>query len=191
MMRSLLQQGSRISNKKGVSLMIGYVLLVVMAITLSVLVFAFLKLYLPKNEPKCYEDVVLSIDEVTCQNGKLELTLTNRGLFDINGAFIRIGERGRIYKQAINDNPEVLFLEAGEDNVLTPGETWHSLSYDYPGLDVQELEVEPLLFIDDKPALCEKAVVSKDVVCITTPLAPESLGALEDESANNKEQSQG
>ena len=150
-------------RKRGVSLMIGYVLLVVVAITLSVLTFAFLKLYLPKDEPKCYEDVVLSIDEATCQDGKLQVTLTNRGLFDINGAFIRIGEGGRIYKQVINENPESLFVETGEDNLLAPGETWTSTDYDYSGIGNQELEVEPLLFIDDKPALCEYAIVSKDI----------------------------
>ena len=88
---------SREVNKRGVSLMIGYVLLVVIAIGLSVAVFAYLKLYLPKDEPKCYDDVILSIDDLICvggEGGNISVTLTNRGLFNINGAFIRVGEVG-------------------------------------------------------------------------------------------------
>jgi len=102
-------------DKKGVSLMIGYVLLIVIVISLSIAVFAYLKLYLPKDQPKCQDNVILSIDEVTCvvsetvpTQYEVSVTLTNRGLFNINGAFIRIGGVGRIVKISLNKADEYL-----------------------------------------------------------------------------------
>ena len=158
-------KGLLLRDKKAVSIMIGYVLLVVIAIAISVMVFAYLKLYLPLNEPRCYDDVAISIDKVSCSNGEVDLTLTNRGLFNINGAFIRIGEKGRIYKEVLNPNqPETLFASGG-NTVLAPGATWSSTPYSYSEIGSQILEVEPLLFIDDKPTLCENAVVKTEVFC--------------------------
>jgi len=166
-MKSLLQQ-----DKKGVSIMIGYVLLIVIAIGLSVAVFAYLKLYLPKDEPKCRDDVILSIDRVSCigiggGNFEVSINLTNRGFFSINGAFLRIGEVDRIFKTLLGDG-EVYFLE-GNNPVLKPGDSWnpedpYSYTPDNPN-EPQELEVEPFLFIGNKPVLCEKAVVSKIISC--------------------------
>jgi len=162
MVKGLLQQ----ENKKGVSLMVGYVLLIVIAIGLSVAVFAYLKLYLPKDQPKCHDDVILSIADASCVNDVVNITLTNRGFFNINGAFIRIGDQGRVFKTLLNDD-ETQFLFIGDpnnDGLLNPGESW-SKNYAYTSTGPQELEIEPFLYIDGKPALCEKAVVSKIVNC--------------------------
>ena len=149
--------------------MIGYVLLVVIAIGLSVAVFAYLKLYLPKDEPKCYDDVILSIDDLICvggEGGNISVTLTNRGLFNINGAFIRVGEVGRIFKTLVNEEDNFLFIGDDGDALLNPGETW-SRTFDYNGNGIQQVEVEPFLYLENKPVLCEKAVVSKLVDCST------------------------
>lgn len=156
----------RKADKRGVSLMIGYVLLIVIAIGLSVAVFVYLKLYLPKDEPKCYDDVSLSIDEVACENGAITLVLTNRGLFNVDGAFIRIGAYGRVYKQLLNDDEShFLFIGAGGDSLLNPGESWEGGPFAYGGNGTQELEVEPFLFLGERPSLCEKAVVARIVEC--------------------------
>jgi hypothetical protein len=173
MERSLLQK-----DKKGVSLMVSYVLLVIIAIGLSVAVFAYLQLYLPREEAKCLEDISLSIDEASCEfshgeNYNISIKLTNRGLFNVNGAFIRIGEQGRVFKVALNQEDNFLFLEAGLDNVLNPSESWEPDSpYTYvpdnPSTP-QELEVEPFLYEENKPVLCEKSVVSKTIFCISEP----------------------
>jgi hypothetical protein len=162
MVKSLLLR----ADKKGVNLMIGYVLLIVIAISLSVLVFAYLKLYLPKDEPKCYEDVSVSIDKLECLGSNTDyvvsLNLTNRGLFTIHGVFIRIGEEGRVFKKLLNSDG----LITTEDGLLKPEETWSvSFTYNEPA-GIKEVEVEPFLFIDNKPALCEKAVVSQLVECV-------------------------
>jgi len=157
--------------------MIAYVLLIVIAITLSVLTFAYLKLYLPEDRPKCYNDVALSIDSYVCDdfngndNFQLDVTVTNRGLFSIQGAFVRLGEAGRIYKKVMNSNPQSTFKISDLDTDLEPGESMelthnNRLNNEYVGTDGNYvLEIEPLLFIDSKPALCETATVRKDITC--------------------------
>ena len=166
MMRDLWRE-----DKKGVSLMVGYVLLIVIAMALAVAVFAYLKLYLPPEEPKCQVDVSISIEELNCSSERIDISLMNRGLFNIDGAFIRIGNVSRIVKTTLSEPDVHRFIgDPSGDSILNPGESW-SVTYDpndfdsYGAIGVQELEVEPFVFIGAKTALCEKAVVSRRVNC--------------------------
>jgi hypothetical protein len=156
-------------NKNGVSVMVGYVLLVVIAVGLSVAVFSYLKLYLPKDEPECNQEIVLTIDEVSCfgegADGFVSVKLSNRGLFSVNGVFIRIGDRDRVFKELLTGD-ELLFTP----EALAPGEEYDFLRLSYDGYvegQSRELEIEPFVYIDNEPALCEKSVVSKLVNCVT------------------------
>ena len=69
--------------KRGESTILGYVLLIVLAIGMAGAVYAYLKLYVPKEVPRCPEDVKLSIEEVSCEGGWLSVTIGNRGLFNV------------------------------------------------------------------------------------------------------------
>ena len=96
-----------LQDKKGVSLMIGYVLLVIIAIGLSVAVFAFLKLYVPPGSPECPEEVKLTIEDYSCTgdgsgNYSLEVTFANKGLLRVYGVYIRLGAPDRTYKPLMN-----------------------------------------------------------------------------------------
>lgn len=124
-------------DKKGVSQMIGYVLLIIIAISLSIAVFAFLKLYVPPASPECPEEVKLTIEAYTCEetspgNGQFALTVTlaNKGLLRVYGVYIRLGKPGRIYKPLIN---------TGERS----GEVWGDLFF--LGLDVDGKPMEGYL----------------------------------------------
>ena len=145
--------------------MIGYVLLIVIAVALSIMVFAYLKLYLPKNEPQCYEDVAIALDDITCENGRIDFNIVNRGLFTVDGAYIRVGQEGRVFKKTLNEDS--LFFG---NNVLLPGVVWESPIYEYPDGAAGgnfELEVQPIVFIENKPALCENAVAKQKITCST------------------------
>src|SRR3989338_1085874 len=113
-------------NKRGVSLMIGYVILIAVAIGLSTAVFFYLKLYLPPDKPKCYENIDLVVEDVSCaplgcgQGGaQIFVNFTNRGLFNLNAAYIKFGESGRTFKTILNDPPDDDFL-ASDCNSLDP-----------------------------------------------------------------------
>lgn len=76
-------------KKKGVSVIIGYVLLVAFAITTSIFVYSWLKTYTPADILECQEGVSLMIEDYELANGILTLTIKNNGRFDVAGYFIR------------------------------------------------------------------------------------------------------
>jgi hypothetical protein len=163
------------NNKKGVSLMIGYVILISLAIGLSLGVFYYLKLYLPTEEPKCPSDVSLSVDEVNCvsigSNYNVDINISNRGLFNVDSAFIKIGDRNRVFKENLNNANNRWDGSDLCDNglVLKPGEKYCGTFEYKPGNSIissQELSVEPIIWIDNKQVICTNAVLKKNIECV-------------------------
>ena len=158
--------------------MIGYVLLIIIAIGLSVAVFSFLKLYVPPSTPECPDDVKLTIDAYTCTDigsGEFDvsITLTNRGLFKVYGVYIRMGE-DRIYKPLINEEDFIFFANGGA--YLHPEVSAVKGSYVYSegGFDGGEriIEIEPIYLEEEEgsiPAVCENALVRKTITCPSAP----------------------
>jgi hypothetical protein len=79
------------SQRKGVSLMVGYVLLITLAIVMGIVAYNWMKTYLPRDAAECPEGVSVFIKEYKCSNDQLNLTLKNNGRFDIEGYLIRVG----------------------------------------------------------------------------------------------------
>jgi energy-converting hydrogenase Eha subunit A len=46
--------------------MVGYVILIIIAIAVSILVYAFLKVWVPKDKPECLNDVTLIVEKKEC-----------------------------------------------------------------------------------------------------------------------------
>ncbi len=155
-------------DKKGVSEMVGYVLLIVIAVSLSVLVYAFLKIYIPPEKASCPADVSLSIEEFRCEGGAVALTLRNRGLFSVDGAYIRIGDPGRVFRQILNDE-NILFVDYYEDEGMPPDAVWpkngNPAVYSYSGTGEKTIEIEPVMFVEDEVVLCDKAIITQTVTC--------------------------
>jgi hypothetical protein len=168
-------------DRKGVSLMMGYVLLIVIAIVIAVLVYIFLQLYLPKDRAECRQGITITIDDLECDiaNNKLNIQMTNRGLFTVDRVQIRVGDEGRIAKDLINgvgvddykfrmpcdtgvdpecDNP-VQYYEELLPNWFSSGE------FSYASAGTKEVEVQPAMLIEGELVLCEQSTVSKIVVC--------------------------
>ena len=76
-------------NKKGVSIMIGYVLLISIAIILGVVVFNWMKSYVPSEGLKCPADTSLVIDKVECLGGAINVYTRNNGLHNVTSYFIK------------------------------------------------------------------------------------------------------
>lgn len=166
----------RVLGNKGESTIIGYVLLIVLAIGMASAVYAFLKFYIPQDQSACPADVHLAIERMQCENEKITIELRNRGLFTIDGAYVKIGNRTRAFKETINcpDSTQRLppaceiYFTTGippySPEKLVPGNVLNR-TYTYTSLGTYEIEIEPLLVIDDKPTLCVKAVVAQEVEC--------------------------
>ena len=96
-------------NKRGISEVVSYVLLIVIAMGLAAIVYTFLKVYVPKEKPECKEGINIIVNDVSCINDGsnyiLQLVLENKGLFEINKAYLRIGRDAASYKEDIGSNP--------------------------------------------------------------------------------------
>ncbi|MEM4230467.1 MAG: hypothetical protein QXF25_01155 [Candidatus Pacearchaeota archaeon] len=79
-------------NKKGVSEIIAYALLLVFAVSMSGLVYSWLRKSIPKIEEKCPDGVSIEIASYFKESeGKVaHINITNRGLFAINGFSFRL-----------------------------------------------------------------------------------------------------
>ncbi|MBS3072030.1 hypothetical protein J4408_03495 [Candidatus Pacearchaeota archaeon] len=166
-------------NKKGVSIMVGYVLLVVIAVSISVLVYNFLKVYVPKEKPECSKEVSLIIQEAECiiSSGKsyFSLTVLNKGLFNIDAMYIRLGNETRKVRQLVNDETKnssySVYLPKG---YLLPGQEFRSpLYYDVTWITNNKegeyiLEVQPGIFSEGELAICEQYVTIKKVTCLAS-----------------------
>jgi flagellin-like protein len=83
-------------NKRGISEVIGYVLLTGFVIVLSVGIYAWMKGYVPKDTIGCPDDVSIFVKDYSCSGQTLNLTLKNNGKFNIAGYSIY----ARNYSQA-------------------------------------------------------------------------------------------
>ncbi|MCK4553333.1 hypothetical protein KAT80_03955 [Candidatus Pacearchaeota archaeon] len=120
-------------NKRGISIMIGYVLLVVFAMIMGTIVYKVIKTYVPKDVPECPESVSIFIKEINYTENSLKITMINNGLFDIAGYSIRatnsssqeiatkdLSDFLRFSLEAKAINGVVIFL--GGDNPMKPND---------------------------------------------------------------------
>ena len=155
-------------GKKGLSNLVAYVLLISITISLSVLVYGWLKSYVGGEDvEECPEGINLIIDSYECYtgaNGNLTVKVKNRGLFDIDGFTLRVHDE---------DYAEFGFYVFTADGVsLSPGES-NATVYkfaDYNAVhagddieDVKLVDVQPFL-IDGGRINCD-AYASQRVTC--------------------------
>jgi|SRR3989338_731186 len=168
-------------NKKGLSEMVGYVLLVAIAIGISVGVTLYLNAYIPKEKPECPEDISLLIKDASCKvvntgsisKTELALTLYNNGLHNVDASYIRMDTEGKKSKKWINNpsKPEIgdsnfyFYSPAGGTTSLAPGK---EKSYLFDISDFKEgayvLEIQPAVFSKNLIAACP-AVLSQKLHC--------------------------
>lgn len=79
----------QVKSKKGISIMIGYVILITIAVVMGTIVYAWLKSYVPTNVSKCPDGTSIFVKDFTydCKNS-LNVTIQNNGRFSIAGYYI-------------------------------------------------------------------------------------------------------
>ena len=75
-------------DKKGVSVLIGYVLLISFVIVISVIVYQLLQTYAPSEIQSCPSGTSIILKDYECDNKWLNLTVKNNGLFNVGGVFV-------------------------------------------------------------------------------------------------------
>jgi hypothetical protein len=104
-----------VKNKKGLSVIIGYVLLMVVSIVMSVIVYQWLKTYVPKDTATCVDGTSMFIKtvEYNCTSNILRVTVKNNGRFGIDGYFIHASNKSGEKLATIDLSPKLIV--AAED----------------------------------------------------------------------------
>ena len=160
-MRALLRLGKR---KRALSNVVGYVLLISITISLSVLVYGWLKFYVSEdNIETCPDGVNIIIRDYECNSspigedpnrGYLSVTLKNKGLFKVDGYMLRVHDREDA------DFGFYIFDDVGI--AIMPGEEY-SITYNftdniidgYTLKKVTVVEVQPFIREDGNKIHCE------------------------------------
>lgn len=145
------------SNKRAVSTIIAYVLLIGLAISMSVLVYNWLKLHTSPDESQtCPDSVSLSIENISCSASQYQLNLTvkNRGNFIIKDISVKVSDEGEIGTDELSLNYAVN-LGIGESKEVLY--SLDGLSYRVPLF----IEVQPEIFEDGKIVYCSQKVSQK------------------------------
>ncbi len=197
-------------KKKGMSLMISYVLLISFAIIISTIIYRQIEIYAKiKNPINCPDGVSFFIYDVNCdmESSNLTFKIKNNGRFDIAGYFIHATNKSNQELATIDLSPNlisggsnltksILFSQIGE-NVLNPNnERTGVFKLDNK---IYSIEIVPVRYqkINNRMRFvqCGDARIRESVSCVTfDPLNMSGLvswwkfeGNANDETNNNND----
>ena len=156
-------------NKSALSNVVGYVLLISITISLSVLVYGWLRFYVDVQDIKtCPDGVNIIIESYQCSPsitrgpaGSLNVTLKNKGLFTVDGYELRVHDR--------EDADFGLYSFGFVEEIIHPGEEFTKI---YNFGEVEEVVLTTVTLIEVQPFIKEgatklrcKSHVSQKVEC--------------------------
>lgn len=154
-------------NKKAVSEVVSYVVLIVIAIAIAAFVYPYIKnLVVPPEKETCPENVFLSIEQVLCDVSEQNLSIqfVNRGLFSVSGAYVRLGEPNATARQQINQGQEIFPRPLPPDETITYKYHWPATIGTQPGQYM--IEIQPAILKNRQIALCQgPAIVVQGITC--------------------------
>jgi len=165
-------------NKKGLSAMIGYVLLITFGIVMAVIVYAYLKTYIPTEPTACPEGSSVFLKEYSCSGNKLNLTVKNNGRFNIAGYFIygTNNTEQKIATTAMYENytekthvvqGAILFSPQDPQGAMKPGLEMNgtfNVSNDLVRIDLLPVRIEGE-GQDLKFVVCGNARIKEEIIC--------------------------
>ena len=172
---------NKIINKKGISVVLSYVVLIMIVIILAGMTYTWLKFRIPKEIPKCPDDISIIIknycyvEEEIGEEDDYEYLLTvifqNKGLFNIDGILIRYGDD--VDDPAMNSfemkNEAGAWIESPYMELETaPGETKTVKGLKYSEddeEDIEKIELTPFIYKEGSKEiiLCEDAMISEEI----------------------------
>ncbi len=166
-------------NKKGVSVLVGYVLLITFVIFMGVIIYSWMKSYVPKNDLNCPDGTSLFIKDYECDSSELNITLKNNGRFNVGGYFIRVTDTPQAGLATIDISQNLTSGGStitpfgvkfqGNDNSLVPtyDETHIFDISDYA--QIYSLEIVPLRWQEEdrrkRLVTCKTSILREDITC--------------------------
>ncbi len=150
----------RIKNKKALSEIVSYVLLIVIAMALAAAVFSWVKFYIPQGEKEaCPDEAALAVTEYSCtEPGILNATISNSGYFNIDGFFAKASNQtGKLPAIMLNTTNTEMHNATGpgrydfklDRNTMGPLMNQQSvrLSFDYSSMGaIRVLQIQPFQY---------------------------------------------
>jgi hypothetical protein len=177
-------------NRKGLSIMVGYVLLVSLAIIMGGIIYAWMKSYVPRDPLECPDGTSLMIKNYhyNCSDFTLNISLKNNGRFDIGGFFIHASDNSSITLPTIDVSPTInvsasekilikypstnSIIFSGEgDNSLKPGDEIATVLLELSGIGrIYYLQIIPTRWQEQENVLryvsCgDVSIVREDLSC--------------------------
>jgi len=158
-------------DKKAVSLMVSYVILVSIAISLSIGVYVWLKDYTnvsPKTD--CKDGTSLRLENYTILEENITLFLKNNGRFNISGFIMIVGnDSEKMPTDLLPPHGSVAVggapVSKGHFNFdppLKPGETQKAVFLKASDYEIKVIQIQP--YIRDKRIIvCEQAVIKENI----------------------------
>jgi hypothetical protein len=173
-------------NRKGLSVVIGYVLLIVISLVMSVIVFIWLKTYVPSDSLQCSDGTSVFIKDISydCTNSILNITLENNGKFSIDGYFIHASNKTNEELATIDLSSKIIFggeafgnsisFDPLNQNSFAPGgnDNEQFSSFNLTGYGtVYRIEIIPTRFQEqngkNRFVSCTDAKIRQDLACMT------------------------
>ncbi|MBU0906666.1 MAG: hypothetical protein KKD18_04510 [Nanoarchaeota archaeon] len=164
-------------NKRAVSMMVSYALLVVIGIAVAAISYPYLKsIVTPPDFAECPPDMSLSIEEAACNRAdwSVSVRLLNRGLFNVTGAFIRFAHENRTVRDQINRDREIFIKGTSDTSPLAPGQETAYVTYQVGSLGYLPengsfiLEVQPAVYKKGVLVPCSGKIITQSIECIST-----------------------
>ncbi len=168
-------------NKKAVSLMVSYVLLVSIIIIVSIGVFAWLKTISNISPPTdCKEGTSAILENYTCTDGLtggIDLYLKNNGYFNINGVILSVSNDTGIFPVVylmpkFDEEPQGNIKgHSFFDEPLKPGEiiTANFSNIDGNDMDtvdfnnIRVIQIQPFIVEETGKIICQNAIIKQNI----------------------------
>lgn len=181
-------------NKRGVSEIIGYILLIAIVVVISIFVYGFLKTFVPQETLTCPDGTSVAMDTIVynCTLNTLNFTVDNDGTFSIAGYFVHISNDTTQQIAAIDLTPyyvgpssykvgnSILFTTYGalDPNILAPGKeegitvNAYNLSLSIPQIaarSINKIDIIPIRYVEyngkTRLASCSNAEIVVPISC--------------------------
>jgi hypothetical protein len=172
-------------NKRALSIVIGYILLITISIVMSVIVFQWLKTYVPKDTIKCSEGTSVFIKDISydCTRMRLNVTVKNSGKFSVNGYFIHASNKTNEELATIDLSSKIIAGGNVSGSSITFSQSQNSLTPDEPTNTkksifnvtgygtLYRIEIIPTRFQEEdgknRFVSCGDAKITETLTCIT------------------------
>ena len=166
------------NNKKGISEMVGYVILITIGVLMGLLVYQWLKTYVPKEAIECPDGTSVAVQEPACNGNQLSLVVKNNGVFKVDGYYIYgtldPDEKVATENIATLRDPQTDHVDFG--NSLNPGEVTDDQiftlenSVNLQSVHIYSIEIMPMRIQPDSKGVntfvqCTEAKISEEIEC--------------------------